>query len=73
MKVLSSLTFYYIPKFLKNDLIKRSEINIHPQLDGMFISKLYDREAVQLKRLLPSSSMNQAIRVGTYGAADVVD
>ena len=32
MKVLSSLTFYYIPKFLKNDLIKRSEINIHHHL-----------------------------------------
>ena len=39
----------------------------------MFISKLYDREAVQLKWLLPSFTVNQAIRVGTYGAADVVD
>ena len=43
MKVLSSLTFYYIPKFLKNDLIKRSEINIHHHIDGMLISKLYDK------------------------------
>ena len=37
MKVLSSLSFYHIPKFLKNDLIKRLEINIH---SGIFISKL---------------------------------
>ena len=30
--MLSSLSFYHIPKFLKNDLIKRSEINIHHHL-----------------------------------------
>lgn len=40
MKVTSSLSFYHIPKFLKNDLIKRLEINIHHHLDGMLISKL---------------------------------
>ncbi|SOB53207.1 hypothetical protein PLUA15_30002 [Pseudomonas lundensis] len=45
MKVSFSLSFYYIPKFLKNDLIKRSEINIHHRFDGMLISKLYDAEA----------------------------
>ena len=28
MKVTFSLSFYHIPKFLKNDLIKRLEINI---------------------------------------------
>ena len=40
MKVTFSLSFYHIPKFLKNDLIKRLEINIHHHLDGMLISKL---------------------------------
>lgn len=40
MKVTSSLSFYHIPKFLKNDLIKRLEINIHHHFDGMLISKL---------------------------------
>ncbi len=40
MKVTSSLSFYHIPKFLKNDLIKRLEINIHHHRDGMLISKL---------------------------------
>lgn len=40
MKVTFSLSFYHIPKFLKNDLIKRLEINIHHRLDGMLISKL---------------------------------
>ena len=140
MKVTFSLSFYHIPKFLKNDLIKRLEINIHHHLDGMLISKLSEavyggakrdrtadllraRQALSqlsygpitklvglgrfelptsplsgvrsnqlsyrpnfelvtvsselsawsLKLLLSSSSMNQAIRVGTYGAADVVD
>ena len=43
MKVTFSLSFYHIPKFLKNDLIKRLEINI---LNGILISKLYTREAV---------------------------
>lgn len=37
MKVTFSLSFYHIPKFLKNDLIKRLEINI---LNGILISKL---------------------------------
>ena len=40
MTVAISLSFYHIPKFLKNDLIKRLEINIHHHLDGMLISKL---------------------------------
>ncbi|CAN1593244.1 protein of unknown function [Pseudomonas mediterranea] len=40
MKVTFSLSFYHIPKFLKNDLIKRLEINIQHRLDGMLISKL---------------------------------
>jgi hypothetical protein len=137
VKVTFSLSFYHIPKFLKNDLIKRLEINI---LKGILISKLleavnggakrdrtvdllrarqalsqlsygpitklvglgrfelptsplsgvrsnqlsyrpnFERATVSLelsawslKLLLSSSSMNQAIRVGTYGAADVVD
>ncbi len=134
MKVTFSLSFYHIPKFLKNDLIKRLEISIHHHSDGMLISKLSnfrssgggakrDRTADLLRArqalsqlsygpvflqvptqklvglgrfelptsplsgvrsnqlsyrpnfglLLSSSSMNQAIRVGTYGAADVVD
>ena len=128
MKVTSSLSFYHIPKFLKNDLIKRLEINTHHPADGALISKLSrgrssyggakrDRTVDLLRArqalsqlsygpntklvglgrfelptsplsgvrsnqlsyrpnfglLLSSSSMNQAIRVGTYGAADVVD
>ncbi|CAI8881649.1 hypothetical protein EMIT093MI4_470001 [Pseudomonas sp. IT-93MI4] len=40
MKVTFSLSFYHIPKFLKNDLIKRLEISIHHHNDGMLISKL---------------------------------
>lgn len=40
MKVTFSLSFYHIPKFLKNDLIKRLEISIHHLSDGMLISKL---------------------------------
>ena len=43
MKVTFSLSFYHIPKFLKNDLIKRLEINIHRRI---FISKLSNFEAV---------------------------
>ena len=43
MKVTFSLSFYHIPKFLKNDLIKRLEINIHYRI---FISKLLNFEAV---------------------------
>jgi hypothetical protein len=39
VKVAISLSFYHIPKFLKNDLIKRLEINIH---SGIFISKLFE-------------------------------
>ncbi|CAN1596615.1 protein of unknown function [Pseudomonas mediterranea] len=46
MKVTFSLSFYHIPKFLKNDLIKRLEINIQHRLDGMLISKLSAAEAV---------------------------
>ncbi len=139
MKVTFSLSFYHIPKFLKNDLIKRLEINIQfeysflnsqtfeavyggakrdrtadllrarqalSQLSYGPITKLVglgrfelptsplsgvrsnqlsyrpnfelvtascELSAWSLKLLLSSSSMNQAIRVGTYGAADVVD
>ena len=36
MKVDLSLSFYHIPKFLKNDLIKRLEINI--QLEYSFLN-----------------------------------
>lgn len=36
MKVALSLSFYHIPKFLKNDLIKRLEINI--QLEYSFLN-----------------------------------
>ena len=35
-----SLYFNHIPKFLKNDLIKRLEINTHHPVDGALISKL---------------------------------
>ena len=139
MKVTFSLSFYHIPKFLKNDLIKRLEINIQCEysflnsqtyeavyggakrdrtadllrarqalsqlsygpitklvglgrfelptspLSGVRSNQLSYRpnfelvtvsselSAWSLKLLLSSSSMNQAIRVGAHGAADVVD
>lgn len=139
MKVTFSLSFYHIPKFLKNDLIKRLEINIQREysflnsqtyeavyggakrdrtadllrarqalsqlsygpitklvglgrfelptspLSGVRSNQLSYRpnfelvtvsselSAWSLKLLLSSSSMNQAIRVGAHGAADVVD
>ena len=40
MKEVPSLYFNHIPKFLKNDLIKRLEINTHHPSDGALISKL---------------------------------
>ena len=47
MKVSSSLTFYYIPKFLKNDLIKRSEINIHHHaMECSFISFTIEKQVM---------------------------
>ena len=139
MKVTFSLSFYHIPKFLKNDLVKRLEINIQREysflnsqtceavyggakrdrtadllrarqalsqlsygpitklvglgrfelptspLSGVRSNQLSYRpnfelvtvsselSAWSLKLLLSSSSMNQAIRVGAHGAADVVD
>jgi hypothetical protein len=40
VKEVPSLYFNHIPKFLKNDLIKRLEINPHHPPDGALISKL---------------------------------
>jgi hypothetical protein len=40
VKEVPSLYFNHIPKFLKNDLIKRLEINTHHPPDGALISKL---------------------------------
>ncbi|WP_292267271.1 hypothetical protein, partial [Mesorhizobium sp.] len=56
MKVAFSLSFYHIPKFLKNDLVQRPEINIHhpPVTTGMECSFLSFNEGHQSVMVEPS-------------------
>ena len=51
--------------------VRSNQLSYRPNFERVTVS--LELSAWSLKLLLSSSSMNQAIRVGTYGAADVVD
>ncbi len=51
--------------------VRSNQLSYRPNFERATVS--LELSAWSLKLLLSSSSMNQAIRVGTYGAADVVD
>ena len=51
--------------------VRSNQLSYRPNFERVTVS--LELSAWSLKLLLSSSSMNQAIRVGAYGAADVVD